>query len=63
MPTHEAVKVKSGLHWRSQNAIGAEVIVSQPGRAAHRSRNSANEREKCTAVNTVRRTEPKASDH
>lgn len=35
-PLHEAVKAKSGFHWRLQGVRGARAMGYLPRRAAHR---------------------------
>lgn len=38
-PFHEAVKVKPGLHWRSQHVRHARAVVHLPQKATRQARN------------------------
>ena len=53
-PLHQAVKVKSVLLWRPQDAGDASVVEYLPGRAAECGWNHP-KREKCAVVNKAER--------
>ena len=49
-PLHEAVKLKLGLSWRSQDARDARLLGNLPRRADNREWNQP-KRKKCVVVN------------